>query len=288
MDRKNNMVRVFHMLMLLCCAMFFIGAKREVSASSGFVTTLGRDETEYTKYDITNDGKKDIIQLKKLGKDTDWYNYFKVYINGKCALSIKEVFFNADVQYIQLSNGKAYLFIHLGSDNDDGPNDIYMYKKGKLKKAVDLIKPISGIMGYHSGAEIRSVKGNKVYVDMESMSYGLASMKYEAIYNYKAGKLVLQSKKHKILGYFAYLDDQLSDIGIHTLTSTKAIQLYKSAQLMQKSIKLKTGTKLKVKRCYISGKKISFYVETLNGKKGWFRSPKDTTSKMFEEIMYAG
>lgn len=248
------------------------------------MTTLGRDKTKYTKYDITNDGKKDIIQLKKLGKEAGWYNYFKVYINEKCALSIKENFYDTDVQYIQLSNGKAYLVIHLVGDDDVGPNDLYMYKKGKLKKVVDLIKPISGIMGYHSGAEIRSVKGNKVYVDMESISYGLAYMKYEAIYNYKAGKLVLQGKKHKILGYSAY---PLNDIGIHTLTSTKAIQLYKSAQLKQKSIKLKTGTKLKVKMCYISDKKISFYVETLSGKKGWFRSPKDTT-KMFKETMYAG
>lgn len=40
MDRKNNMICVFHLLMLLCRVMLFIGAKREVFASSGFVTTF--------------------------------------------------------------------------------------------------------------------------------------------------------------------------------------------------------------------------------------------------------
>lgn len=75
---------------MLCSVVFFIVAEREVSDLSGFVATLGRDKTKYMKYDITNDGKKDIIQLKKLGKEADWYNYFKVNINKKCALSIKE------------------------------------------------------------------------------------------------------------------------------------------------------------------------------------------------------
>lgn len=282
--RKEKISFWVYMILVLCSVMVSGSIKKDASASSESVITLDRDK--YTKYDITNDGKKDIIQLKKEGKEADWYNYYRVYINGKCALTIRYTYYNADVQFIRLSNNKSYLFIHLGGDNDDGPSNVYAYSKGKLVKKIDLIKPIDDIMGYHSGAEIRRVKGNKVFVNMNSMSYGLAYMKYEAIYEFRAGDLVLQSKKHKILGYYSY--PKHTKIGIYALTSTKPIQLYKNAILKQRSLKLKAGTKMKVKKCYISGKKISFYVETLNGVKGWFKSPKSSMTKPFNEIMYAG
>lgn len=35
---------------------------------------------------------------------------------------------------------------------------------------------------YHNGAEIRGVEGNKVYVDMESISYGLVSINCNFIF----------------------------------------------------------------------------------------------------------
>ena len=273
------------LMAVLCSGVFSTVIKKEASASSGSVITL--QDGKYTRYDITNDGKKDVIQLKKAGAESDWYTSYKVYINGKCALTIKNLYYySANAQLMRLSNNKSYLFIHLAGDNDDGPSNIYRYKKGKLVKVVDLIKPIDEIMGGHCTAEIKSVKGKKIYVSMNLMSYGLAGMEYEAVYKYKAGNLVSQSKEHRILGYCSY--PKHTNLGIYTLTSTRSMQLYKNAALKQKSVKVKAATKMKVKRCYISGKKISFYVETSNGKKGWFKSPKSAREKLFKEIMYAG
>lgn len=65
-------------------------------AEAGSVSRLeflnGQKERTYKQYDITNDGKADIVKIKKSGKpggyDICGYKKFEVYVNGKCALEV--------------------------------------------------------------------------------------------------------------------------------------------------------------------------------------------------------
>lgn len=260
------------------------GSEKKASASSVASLQTG---TEYQEYDITGDGKADSLLLQDAEKDGDVYQAFKAYINGKCALTIKKrqylYYYDSTVKLINLDNGRAYLYVYLSADNGDGPIDIYAYRDGKLKKEVNLLKSIK-YMGYHSGADIHAVKGNKIVIWMQSMSYGLASVTFEFSYQYQNGKLIPLSQTHKIIGYYNMKSQKTS---IFKLTCSRRLQLYKTKKLRKKSRVLAKGTKLYVTKCYISGKKISYYVKTSDGKTGWFRS-KYSVKEPFDEIGYAG
>ena len=274
------------------CSMLFLllgligvmgGNAKTVSASS--VTSL-RTGVTYQEYDITGDGKADTLLAKDTGKRDEWYQAFEVYINGQCALKVKGRYLNyyeSTVKLVSFDSGAVYLYVYLSGDNGDGPVDLYAYQNGKLKKALNLLKPMKH-MGFHAGADIHDVNGDQMVVWMESMSYGLAHVNFEAIYRYQDGKLVLQSRTHKILGYY---NAKLQKTGISKLTTSGKMQLYQSKTLKKKSRVLAKGTKLRVTKCYISGKKVAFYVKTLDGKTGWFRS-KYTAKEPFREVIYAG
>lgn len=283
---KNNILKWSMLIFFLGLLAAGGGAGKTASAASVISLQTG---TTYQEYDITGDGKADTLLMKDTGKEYDSYKAFKVYVNGKCALTAKGrknhyfSYYDSTAKLVSINNGTIYLYVHLGEENDDGSTDLYTYQNGKLKKALNLIKPIK-YMGFHSGADIHEVNGDRIVVWMESMSYGLAHVKFEAVYQYKEGKLVLQSQTHPIIEYY---NMKRTVMGKTKLTTSGKMQLYQTKKLKKKSRMLAKGAKVYVTKCYVSGKKVSFCVKTADGKTGWFRS-KYSVNPPFQEIGYAG
>lgn len=284
-DISKNIVRIVMLLALFGINIVCINTFAD--AASAKCMTIKPSKT-YKRYDITGDGKVDTIRSEMVGKD--WKTNFEVYVNEKKALDIKVNHYyeeHAKCQIISLANGKKYLYVYLPSDNGDGPVSLYTYKNGKLVKEINLIKPFDEIMGYHSGAVVKKVSGNKIIFKMNSMSYALGALHFESVYQYKKDKLVLTGKIHKLLYY--YSGNNKPKLGV--LTTSIPIQLYQDKTAKQKVKKLKKRTKLKATKCYISKKRVTYYVKTEDGTKGWFVSPSSESTlhgKPFDEIMYVG
>lgn len=276
----KNIFRFSVVVMLLILA----GGNSQTAFASS-VSTLNTGKT-YDGYDITGDGKADTLSVKDIKSidDKDAYGKFEVYINEKRALTIKERYYSSTVKLLSLDNGKTYLHVNLYGDSDDGPSDLYAYQNGKLKKELDFIKSFQHV-GYHNKGDIHDVKGNKIVVWMGSMSHGLAAVQFEVIYQYKKGKLVLQSKTHKILEYYNL---KKSVMGRTQLTTSGKMQLYKTKKVKKKTWLLPKGTKAYVTKCYVDGRKVSYLVKASDGKTGWFRSKETMIKPPFNEIAYAG
>lgn len=241
------------------------------------------------KIDFTKDGKKDTLLCKAIGRKKiyDPFQKVKVYINGKCVATIKskEQVYSAAASVITLSNGKYYLYLHLMGDNDDGMCVLYGYQKGKFVKAVDLDENLYGNLGFHASSEIEKVAGKKIYMVNNSMSYVLGGMKFRYVYQYKGGKLKLQSKTGEVISYYSSAANTRE--GISTLTASRNHWLYTDKTLSKKRKKLLKNEKVTVTKVYIAGKTVSFYVKGKNGVKGWIKS-KSTMKQPFNEIVYAG
>lgn len=277
----KNIFKFSVVVMLLILA----GGNSQTAFASS-VSTLNAGKI-YCDYDITGDGKADTLKtkdIKTIYDGDDAYGKFEVYINEKCALTLKDRYYSSTVKLLSLDNGKIYLYVNLSGDNGDGPSALYACQNGKLKKEADFVQSFQ-YMGYHNGGDIHDVKGNKIVVRMGSMSYGLASVEFEAVYQYKNGKLVLQSKTHKIIEYY---NQKKSVMGRTKLTTSGKLQLYKTKKVKKKTWLLPKGTKVYVTKCYVSGKTVSYLVKTSGGKTGWFRSKETMNEPPFNEIVYAG
>ena len=160
---------------------------------------------------------------------------------------------------------------------------LYTYSGEKLIKEINLEQALDNGGYNHNVTSIQATK-NTIDVVLSSMSYGLGPISFEAKYVYKSGKLKLHTKTHKITGHYSSGSGNF-ETGTLKLTTARNIQLYKTKQTAAKSKVLGKGTEVKVTKFYISGKKVSFYVQG----KGWFRSPKNTSSQpLFKEVVYAG
>lgn len=297
LKKLKDLKIIFLVIFTICIASAYNA--RTASAETGSASRLeflkGQKERTYKQYDITNDGKADIIKIKKSGKPGEYdiceYKKFKVYINGKCALEVPykingrtpdmlfEFISVSEIQVLTLANKKSYLFLGYQCVGDSYPGDIFEYKNGKFKNVLRLSSLKDSFVKRFETADLlynvnalTKVNGNKIYINTHLYN-AAADINIEVIYKYKSGRLVLQSKTHKVTGYSTIDGDWniSSDKILHWLILKKPLQIYSDKELKKKTLKLQQGTELKIKKCYISGKNVSFYIETKNGKKGWFK-----------------
>lgn len=291
MKMKNRWKQVISAVLAVC--LLVMGVTGTANANEAGKVALKANK-KYTGYDVNGDGKKDIIEIKDYisGDELSVINCTKVFVNGKCALTAKNGewgYYDETIQLITLKNGKVYLFVYLSGEDGDGPIDIYEYKSGKFKKCINILNELKYV-GYHTDAKVRKVDGNKLIITAGSMSYAVASVDMEWIYEYKNGKLQLASKNHKVLKYYAFDEDyNIKKGNTPYLTATKDLKLYPTYKAKNAAFLLKKGEQVKILSFYISGKTVRCKVKTKNGKIGWFVAPADTLEGVyFKEIVYAG
>ena len=218
------------------------------------------EKTTTIQADITGDGKNDSIKFEFGGLQDGFATNLTVYVNDKKALSFNDLYFFAvGYDILSFDDGKPFLFLHLSEENDDGPNGLYAYKSGKLKKVLDFNKSVSMCMYVNS----LNVKGNKLTVGMGSSGIpGLGVSSFKAIYKYSNGKIKLASKTHKFTGYAGKKPGQIK--------VAYSFDIYSDKTCKKRIATVPVGAKVKVTKIYVYGTKASVYVESKDYK-GWYR-----------------
>ena len=279
MKKLKNLVFVCLALMAACT----IQCNDAKAAKTG--TYQLSDTSTNTNYDVTGDGVSDTVEFKKLNynQNIDAYDGFKVVINNKTALHVKDVYFyDLETVFVQTKE-HGYFLISVCHDNGDGPRKIYEYVDGKLKERVDFADT-AGKAYYHYSAMVSSVKSNSFKVNLVGQTEMLAYTKMS--FNFKVGqtgKLSLANKTVKVSYSNGRMNSEKSYKSKY-LVAKKNIQVYRSATGTKKAFSIKKGTKLKITKVSVKGKTPRYYCITKSGKKGWVKSK----IELFKDLMYAG
>ena len=171
------------------------------------------------------------------------------------------------------------------SEDDDGTMQIYKYIDGQLKEVADLSKYTDKLF-YHSSATVTSVKSNSITLRVVGQTDMLAYTNMSFTYKVGVdGKLSLKNKVTKVsYTNFRYSADKGSSYKSKYLVAAKKIQVYKKATGTKKAFSIQKGTKLKIKKVSVQGKKPRYYCVTKSGKKGWIKSKYN----LFKDTPYAG
>lgn len=291
---KNLMKKTccFLILAAMCvCQMDVAGGKAFAKGGSIKKLEVGKI---YSDFDVTGDGKKDVFSSTEThGYYRDDYDstgisgYLKVYVNGKCALSVKlKLDYDMGVRgldLVTLPNGKKYLMVSFYGVDEWHESSLYCYKNGKFIQEVELDHFLGGV--YSLGAEISSMSGNKMIVKIPVSCEAIGPVALQSVYMYRSGKLRLQSKTHKIYGY--PILGKEGTCRKYWLTAKCDITIYQDKGMKKKSFVLKKGERVKEHKMYISGKKTSCYLKRTDGRSGWLRIPDLYGEILFEEIVVA-
>ena len=276
--------------LILAAAIFFtvIPFKIEGYAQNASLKKLKPDVT-YKSFDVTGDGKKDVIRIKQIGASYDFYTGLQVLVNGKVSYQVNDAFYDTKAKLISLRNGKKYLYLYSELDDYDGPVcAIMQYKNGKFKKVVDLRKLMIK-HGGHPYGEVTGVSGNTVKVRAYVMSYSLGPSEYAMQFTYSNGTLKQKSSSARLL--YAYINGKKTC----RLTARTTIKVYKSTAMSKVSFKLKRGDKVTIDKCRISSKRMLLHIKC-GYKSGWIKATQkagnynlsDGCSPQFLDVYYAG
>ncbi len=260
------------------------------SAEAKTANNLLEVNKTYTQYDVTGDKKADKLLISApYNERYQMYEGCDVFINGKKALSYNTstslYTYSIEARRLKLDNGKTYLALLRTIENYDIPGAaIYQYKKGKLKKVIDL-DSMSKI-GYHNNVRKITVSGNKIGVTYGEMSYSLGAISFRLDYQYKKGKMTQKTTQPKLKEtYLDYLKQSY-------WTANLTMNVLKSPG-GKKIATLKPEKKVKIDKIYLNAKhtKIYLHVKIKGGKSGWVKGltkyPNENAT-LFKEVVYAG
>lgn len=264
---------------------FMIFSVLPVQAAAPRMYTIQPGKT-WTKYDITGDGKKDKIKVvrKKSQYDGCW-NGADIYVNNTKVCAINKSFMDMSIRIITLSNGKPFLCLRGGTDNDISVfHGLYQYRNGKIVQVVNFInetygRPVNEAKIYLSG--------NTVRVRTEAMSYSLGYCTTEFTYKYQKGTLLRTSN------YGKYIKLNAANKRTGLFAAAKNIQAYTTPTSGSKAFVIRKNTGVKILNFWIAGNKM--YIRVKNGSKtGWIKAVTFKESQghagapQFSRVMYTG
>lgn len=252
-----------------------------------------------SRYDITGDGRPDLIQVVPEEDDYDpWSDSWSVsgvavLINDECVWkkdTISSEPYDWDIRLITLKNKKTMLYV--ATHGLDGyaadVNAVLAWKSGKLKPVLNANAICSGkyLYGSYPSARLTKVSGNTL-----TFKYGLKAMMtgyttFDASYKYKSGKFVRTSSyvKPKIGGKYG-----------KSRTALKSLTVYKNASCKSKKFTIKKGQKVKLLKMYVKGSKMALQVK-VGSRAGWVKCATSMNSKLlvapgeppFKGLVWAG
>jgi len=196
------------------------------------------------------------------------------------------------VEYIRLESvfiqteKHGYILISAYHDNDYLTlSRIYEFEDGKLKERKDLDN-VAGKIFYQYSPNVYAVKDESIQIRFAGQSDMLA--KASTVYEYNVGSTGALSLDNTISRVW-YSNKRMNEntgesYSSKNLVATKRLQAYRSSTGTKKAFTIKKGTKLKITKVSISGKKPRFYCITNFGKKGWVISKQN----LFKDLIYAG
>lgn len=284
----------FWLATVLFVMLFFIVLPVNAHAATGKTTLFtskswanGSRAATITKYDVTNDGKKDVVSVR-LGGDSysDCFEGLSIYVNGKRLYYKNYYGYFCKVQLLTLKNKKKFIYVEYTSDNDDGAYAILQYKSGKFKTIINqnLSKGIR-----HAWIHGVKVSGNSVKVTYGNSPYATGYIKCTYTFKYKKGTLKRTNSTSKSVTYFKNGKKTKSYV-----TTACKVKTYKSTSTKSKKTYLKKGTKVKITAIKVSKKVMWFKLKTKSGKCYWLKNPgslllnKGHQGTYFKEFYQAG
>ncbi len=228
---------------------------------------------ENSQYDITGNGKKDII------KNGDGNNC-TLYINGKQVFKPNN---KADYLSVKLYPLKKNIYFII-SENYMETDEIcgysmYQYKSGKFEKLCDFYNTvIKNINNIHFGINIEQISDNKVTVLCHNQFGGTGILYWNMLYQYQNGKWRLKGNSYKITE---------AATKNKKLTSKTKIKIYEKPGSNKILYTIKPGDIITTSRLYIKNKNVYIKVVNSKGETGWFKSP-NKTAEYFEEAVFPG
>lgn len=233
---------------------------------------------EYKDYDLTGDGKRDVLKVVANGSEytyedsgevEPYFDSVAFYVNGKKALVLKYNEDDSDAtkfkfQIVQLKNKKQFLLI-------DG-SALYRYKSGKMCEALSAFAALNASKGkycWSQGVAVKSVKGNTVTATMSAATYSLGVIRGDFKYTYKNGSFKRTTNSAPIRIYMA-TRGSAKDKKQPTVKATKRMAAYKNANCKSKKFTIKKGQKVKFLKMYGKGSVFSVQVKS-GGKTGWIK-----------------
>ena len=242
------------------------------------------EEKKNTAYDVTGDGVADTVKFERIELDENYFQGFKMLVNDEVVYETDEMFCVIEPYFIQ-TKGHGYFYFNICVDNIDGPRVIYEYVDGELEERMDFSDFTTGVF-YHDTIQNIVARNNQIDLEVKGASEMLAdtTMKLSVKVN-SNGTLSLKSKVAKVTySNRRYNENTYKEYTSKYLVAAKSIKVYKSATGSKKAFTVKKGTKLKITKVSLQGKKTRYYCVTTSGKKGWM------TSKygLFKELYYVG
>ncbi|SDB21883.1 hypothetical protein [Eubacterium oxidoreducens] len=225
------------------------------------------------KEDVTHDGKKDKITIYPSVSD-EIINKFLVQVNGKTALTVKnlEESFSIYVRYIKTSKSREFIQLYTtGASDYVEYNCIYRYDNstGKFKKVVNLQNVFNGILKV---TDVTTAKKDKITVAAYAQPQTTAGLNLTLTYKYKKGKMKLVSKTstsvESAVGDFSVEDGYASYFKQSKYVCSKDLTFKTKAGGSTVAFKATKDSVVKIKKVKYKNKKL-YGQFSMNGKKGW-------------------
>jgi len=227
-----------------------------------------------SQYDITGNGKKDLIKNSS-------GNNCALYINGKQVFKPDNKAEYLSVKLYPLNKKTIYFVIsenYMESDEICGYS-MYQYKSGKLEKLCDFYNPVvKNINNIYFGVNIEHISNNKVTVLCHNQFGVTVILYWKMAYQCQNGKWRIKGNSYKVTEAAAQY---------RKLTASMKINIYVKPGSKTILYTIKPGDIITVNRIYIKNKKV--YIQAVNskGETGWFKSPRKI-AKYFKEAAFPG
>lgn len=253
--------------MALFCLILAGGRKVSAAALGNKQYLSGNDTTVY--YDMNGDGRSDTITIHTIKENSYYYKRFKVYVNGKLALTknIKGCG-GMSIRYLSCSAKKNYLQIEAYADGGYMfLNKIYSYFGGRLVEAADLGR------ADNMEAEVTKVSKSGVTVKFSVQPVETGRIEWSFVYKPNGKKLKLKNNTVKVtsvLGQYQIKDPYQKYFKKNKFVTANGRTFYTSSGMKKKAFKTKRGDVLTLQKVKIVGKKMYLSFKK-NGKTGWRR-----------------
>lgn len=255
-----------------------------VNAAQKSIVKLKVDRT-YTQYDITNDGKKDKVRIKKIGGENYWGKVsYALYINNKKLYTWKSKSYqNFSATLIRVSSKKQFIDIKLIGDSDHvSYNKVFYCKSSKMICVKNIMSAIRGNFNIRFDSQVKAATSKYIKYNLVAEPGGIGLINCTAIYNISGRKLSLKSYKMPL----TYNDPRYHYRPGTSWTANRRFPVYTSTTSGKKIFTIDYFERCKIGDVFFSKNGVWIKVYNRSGKSGWAKCPNSLNDFLFEESIF--
>lgn len=258
--KRSFAVLAIAVICLMLIALAPSRADAATGANGAHVYSLNVNTT-YSQFDVTGDGKQDVIRVIALG-DSYMYERIAVYINGSELLSRDTGFFVATVKLVKLKNGAAFLYLFTPRESDDADIcALYQIKSGGLRKVIDCNKRFRKVYGRHFGGSVVKASGNTLVMRFSIMAFMSGITYADYSYKFRSGTLKQAGNTGKL---------KVKSTSGKSHKARKQIAVYRNTKCKIMKFRVKKGHKVQFLKIYMKGGVVRYKIKS-GSRTGWIK-----------------